>query len=91
MTVRKRGNIWYYQFQVDNTTYCGAFPTADTKTKAKELEEEEKRKVRFGDRPISDDFRAFVNTVYLRYSKENKGVVRTRQVQMQNALRLLRW
>jgi integrase len=73
MTVRKRGNIWHYQFQVDNTTYCGAFPTADTKTKAKELEEEEKRKVRFGDRPISDDFRAFVNSVYLKYSKENKA------------------
>lgn len=73
MTVRKRGNAWHYQFQVDNTTYCGAFPTADTKTKAKELEEEEKRKVRFGDRPISDDFREFVKNVYLKYSKENKA------------------
>ncbi|MDQ6652773.1 MAG: hypothetical protein M3Y84_08505, partial [Acidobacteriota bacterium] len=73
MTVRKRGNTWHYQFQVDNTTYCGAFPTADTKTKAKELEEEEKRKVRFGDRPISDDFREFVKNVYLKYSEENKA------------------
>lgn len=73
MTVRKRGSIWHYQFQVDKTTYCGVLPTADTKTKARELEEEEKRKVRLGDRPISDDFKAFVDTVYLKYSKENKA------------------
>ncbi|MGH9961742.1 MAG: hypothetical protein ACREBC_32205, partial [Pyrinomonadaceae bacterium] len=73
MTVRKRGNIWHYQFQVDNTTYCGALPTADTKTKAKELEEEEKRRVRLGDRSVSDDFQSFVDNVYLEYSKENKA------------------
>lgn len=73
MTVRKRGKTWHYQFQVNNTTYCGTFPTADTKTKAKELEAEEKRKVRFGERPNSDNFSEFVKSVYLKYSEENKA------------------
>lgn len=61
------------EFMLDNTTYREVFPTADTKTKARELEEEEKRKVRLSDRPISDDFKEFVDTVYLKYSKENKA------------------
>ena len=73
MTVRKRGGTWHYQFQVNKTTYCGTFLTAGTKTKAKELEAEEKRKVRFGERPNSDNFCEFVKKVYLKYSEENKA------------------
>ena len=76
MSVRKRGKYWHYQFMIDGQRYYGVFPTVESKTKAKELEDEERRKVRLGQRARPeglDRFNRFVNEVYLKYSRENKA------------------
>jgi integrase len=77
MTVRKRGQVWHYQFQYQCATICGTLPDANTEAEAKQLESDERTKLRLGirdeDKPVAidDDFCTFVNDVYLTYSKEN--------------------
>lgn len=76
MSVRKRSQNWHYQFMVDGQRYYGALPDAESKTEAKTLEAEERRKVRIGERAkpsALDHFETFVKEVYLKYSKENKS------------------
>jgi integrase len=74
MTIRKRGDVYHYQFQINNTTYCGTLPTAKTDPEALKLEADEKAKVRLGLREVDvdDNFSRFINDVYLKYSRENK-------------------
>lgn len=76
MSVRKRGKVWHYQFMIAGQRYYGVFPAAESKTDARQLEDEEKRKVRRGERGKAnglDRFKAFVDEVYLKYSRENKA------------------
>ncbi len=76
MTLRRRGQHYHYQFMIDGQRYYGVFSDAETKTKAKELEDEERRKVRLGQRARPeglDRFDRFVEEVYLKYSRENKA------------------
>ena len=76
MTVRKRGQVWHYQFQYQGDTICGTLPDAKSEADAKQLESDERTKLRLGIRnnstTIDDDFCKFVVDVYLKYSKENK-------------------
>ncbi|MGH9880099.1 MAG: hypothetical protein ACRD6N_01585, partial [Pyrinomonadaceae bacterium] len=76
ITVRKRGQVWHYQFQYQGATICGTLPDAKTETEAKQLELDERTRLRLGIRKnnstLDDDFCKFVNEVYLKYSKENK-------------------
>lgn len=74
MTIRKRGDVYHYQFQIKKVTYCGTLPTAKTDPDARKLENDEKTKVRLGLREpdVDDNFKKFVNDVYLKYSRENK-------------------
>lgn len=76
MTVRKRGGKWHYQFMIASQRYYGVFEDAETKTEAKNLEAEEKRKVRRGERAKvngRDRFATFVEKVYMPFAKENKA------------------
>jgi len=75
MTVRKRGQVWHYQFQFRNQTICGTLPEAKSEAEAKQLEADERAKQRLGLRTnttVDDDFTKFVKDVYLKFSKENK-------------------
>src|SRR5262245_60509750 len=45
MTVRKRGTIWYYDFQIRGTRYREALPEARTKGEAQEAETKARREV----------------------------------------------
>lgn len=75
MTVRKRGQVWHYQFQFRNTTICGTFADAKSEAEAKQLEADERAKLRLGLRGgqvVDGDFCKFVNDVYLKYARENK-------------------
>jgi integrase len=76
MSVRKRGGKWHYQFMIAGVRYYGVFEDATTKTGAKALEDEERLRVRRGERPKAntrDRFQAFVDDVYMPYAKENKA------------------
>lgn len=76
MTVRKRGSVWHYQFQFRNQTICGTFPDAQSEAEAKQLEADERAKLRLGlrgDHKLNDDFKTFVENVYLKFSQENKS------------------
>ncbi len=75
MSVRKRGGVYHYQFQIKNRTYYGTFEDAKSDGEARKLEKDEKAKVRLGlkqNKPIDGDFCSFVNDVYLPYARENK-------------------
>jgi integrase len=75
MGVRKRGGVYHYQFQSKGVTYCGTLPDATTDAEARAQEADEKAKVRLGLRSgekVNDNFKSFVDDVYLKYSKENK-------------------
>ena len=76
MSVRKRGGVYHYQFQIKNQTYYGTFLDAKSDAEARKFEKDEKAKVRLGlrkeDKPIDGDFCTFVNDVYLPYARENK-------------------
>jgi hypothetical protein len=75
MSVRKRGGVYHYQFQIKNRTYYGTFEDAKSDAEARRLEKDEKAKVRLGlkqNKPIDGDFCSFVNDVYLPYARENK-------------------
>ncbi len=76
MSVRKRGGVYHYQFQLKNRTYYGTFPDARSETEARKLERDEKARVLLGlrqeDNPIDGDFCTFVNDTYLKYATENK-------------------
>ena len=76
MSVRKRGGVYHYQFQIKNRTYYGTFEDAKSDGEARKLEKDEKAKVRLGlrkeDKSIDSDFCTFVNDVYLPYARENK-------------------
>src|SRR5215212_7538662 len=76
MSVRKRGGVYHYQFQIKNRTYYGTFEDAKSDGEARKLEKDEKAKVRLGlrkeDKSIDGDFCTFVNDVYLPYARENK-------------------
>jgi len=75
MSVRKRGGVYHYQFQIKNQTYYGTFEDAKSDVEARKLEKDEKAKVRLGlkqDKLIDGDFCSFVNDVYLLYARENK-------------------
>jgi len=75
MSVRKRGGVYHYQFQIRNQTYYGTFLDAKSDAEARRLEKDEKAKVRLGlkqDKPLDADFCTFVNDVYLPYARENK-------------------
>lgn len=77
MTVRKRGDVFHYQFQFKGQTFCGTLPDVKTEADARQAEQDERAKVRLGLRPdakpVDDDFCKFVNEVYLKYSRENKA------------------
>ena len=78
MSVRKRGGVYHYQFQIKNRTYYGTFEDAKSDAEARRLEKDEKAKVRLGlkqDKPIDADFCTFVNDVYLPYARENKSLM----------------
>lgn len=75
MSVRKRGGVYHYQFQINNQTHYGTFLEAKSDAEARKLEKDEKAKVRLGlkqDKLIDGDFCSFVNDVYLPYARENK-------------------
>jgi integrase len=76
MTVRKRGRFFHYQFRNKGIYHCGVLPSARTKTEAKQLEAEERRKVLLGasnNKNGLENFCKFVQEVYLKYSRENKA------------------
>ena len=79
MSVRKRGGVYHYQFQIKNQTYYGTFLDAKSDAEARKFEKDEKAKVRLGlrkeDKPIDGDFCTFVNDVYLPYARENKSPI----------------
>ena len=75
MSIRKRGGVYHYQFQINNQTHYGTFLDAKSDAEARKLEKDEKAKVRLGlkqDKLIDGDFCSFVNDVYLPYARENK-------------------
>lgn len=75
MTVRKRGDVWHYQFMVKGQMYYGVLPDARNKTDAKVLEAEERVSIRKGARQKPKDldrFQKFVKEVFLKNSEETK-------------------
>jgi integrase len=74
MVVRKRGNIWYFDFMVRGRRYREAIPTARTKTQALAAEAEARRSVGIGKYAPAQPprFSAFVQDVYLPWSEVNK-------------------
>jgi len=76
MSGKKTRWCHHYQFQLENRTYYGTFPSARSETEARKLERDEKAKVRLGlhqeNKPIDGDFCTFVNNTYLKYARENK-------------------
>src|SRR5262245_27694653 len=75
MTVRRRGDAWHYQFMIKGQLYYGVLLDARNKTEAKELEAEEKFKIRKCSRQKPKDldrFDKFVKEVFLKNSEETK-------------------
>jgi integrase len=76
MTVRKRGSVWYYDFQIRGTRYREALPEARTKDEAREAETKAKREVFDGlwqsKRLTAPTLRKYVDDVFLPWSKANK-------------------
>jgi len=79
MTVRKRGQVWHYQFQYKSDTICRTLPDAKTEPEAKQLESDERTKLRLGirdkDKPIiiDDDFCTFVTMSISSTRKKTKS------------------
>lgn len=76
MTVRKRGAVWYYDFQIRGIRYREAIPEAQTKAEAREAETKAKRDVFDGvwqsKRHQAPTLRKYVDDVFLPWSKANK-------------------
>lgn len=86
MPVRKRGGVWYYDFQIKGVRYRGAVPEARLKSEAEKAEVEKRREVfegRYGrpqgaklfaefvgDPDAEDD--EFAEGTYLDWAKTNK-------------------
>lgn len=74
MVVRRRGNIWYYDFMVRGKRYREAIPDARTKQEAKDIEAEARRLVRQGKYVplLAPRLETFIEEVYLPWAKTNK-------------------
>lgn len=74
MVVRRRGNIWYYDFMVRGKRYREAIPDARTKQEAKDIEAEARRLVRQGKYVplLPPKLETFIEEVYLPWAKTNK-------------------
>lgn len=86
MTVRKRGDVWYYDFQIKGVRYRGAVPEARLKSEAEQAEVEKRKEVfegRYGRPQGARNFAEFVGNpdvendefgegTYLDWAKTNK-------------------
>jgi hypothetical protein len=73
--VRKRGDIWYYDFMIRRIRYRAAIPEARTKSQAEQAEAQARLEVyqgKYGKPEGSSSFVAFVKETYLPWSKLNK-------------------
>lgn len=76
MPVRKRGGVWWYDFQIKGVRYRGPIRAARTKEKAKEAENKVRESVfdgtygraQIGTRLLSE----FIDEVYMPWAKANK-------------------
>src|ERR1700694_1590756 len=72
----KKGTHWHYYFRVRGVRYRGAIPEARTKWEAEQAESKIKREIfenRFGQVDLgSEKLAAFIETVFLPWSKSNK-------------------
>lgn len=75
MPTTKRGNIWYYAFQIRKRRYRAAIPEARTKRQADRVEAQVREQVYAGTyeprRKAEITFRDFVQTQYLPIAKAN--------------------
>jgi len=75
MAVRKRKDVWYYDFMVRRIRYRGAIPEARNKAQAKQAEARARLDVfegRYGKPGGTESFVKFAREVYLPWAKENK-------------------
>lgn len=75
MTVRKRGRFYHYQFIVNGQAYYGKLPTAKDKREALLKEADIRRSVydgTYGKETGLEVFSIFVDSVFLKYSREHK-------------------
>jgi integrase len=74
MTVRKRGDVWYYDFMLGGVRYRKALPEAEGKPEALDIEARDRRLARQGKLGRQDEtnFERFVREVYLPWSREHK-------------------
>lgn len=74
MAVRKRGEVWYTDFQINGRRHREALPQAKNKEEAKRLEAEKKQAVYEGRHASRREltFGEFVASVYLPWSADNK-------------------
>lgn len=86
MPVRKRRNVWYYDFQIKGARYRGAIPEARLKSEAEQAEVEKRKEVfegRYGSPQGATSFTEFVGDpnakddefvegTYLDWAKTNK-------------------
>lgn len=74
MVVRRRGNIWYYDFMVRGKRFREAIPDARTKQEAKDIEAEARRLVRQGKYvPLqAPKLETYIAEVYLPWAETNK-------------------
>lgn len=76
MAVRKRGRIWYYDFQIRKERYRGAIPEARTKHEAEQAETKIRTELfegRYGkEKQLSPFLHEFINETYLMWARGNK-------------------
>jgi integrase len=75
MSVRKRGNRWYFDFQIRRVRHRGSIPEARNKAQAERAEAQLKTDLfeqRFGD-GISKNFAEFVAEVYAPWAKSKRS------------------
>jgi len=79
MSVKKRGNRWYYDFMVRRTRYRGAIPEARTRHQAEQAETRIRSEIfegKYG-RGKSVTLREFAEQIYLPWAESTKKSVRT--------------
>jgi integrase len=75
MAVRKRGNVWYYDFMIKGVRYREAIPEARVKWQAQQAEAQARRDVfqgKYGKPTGERQLAEFVKNEYLAWSKDNK-------------------
>src|ERR1051325_4399341 len=75
MAVRKRGDVWYYDFMIKGIRYREAIPEARTKKNAEQAEAKARLAVfegKYGKPTGTESLAKFAKDVYLPWAKANK-------------------